>query len=119
MVELDKDGPEKERPVVGVKSLPQQSLANLFLHCLGEEMFCLDTTSLVPVSAIPFCELSHLFPRYFLGLLSSLHPCPVLRPSALVTDFLALSVPLILKCCPKMLGHRSRLLNAAVIPIYW
>lgn len=75
--------------------------------------------TLVSVSPIPFHELSCLVPGYFLGLLCSLHPCPVLHPSALATDFLVLSVPLILKCCPKMLGHRSGLLDAAVIPIYW
>lgn len=99
------------RPVVFL------SRALLTSFCFALEMFCLDTTSLVPVSPIPFHELSYLFPGYFLAFLSSLHP--VSHTPAFVIDFLTLSVPLILKCLPKMLGHRSRLLNAAVIPMHW
>lgn len=109
----------RKQQLLGSVVFLSRALLTSFCFALEKRDFCLDTTSLVLVSPLVFHDPSHLFPGYFLGLLISLHPCPVLHLSALVIDFLALSVPLVLKCCPKMLGHRSRLLNVAVIPMYW
>lgn len=110
--------PGKEQMLRGSVVLLGKALLTSFSFALETELFCLGTTSPLLVSPIPFHELSHLSPAYFPGLPSCLHPCPALHPSALVTDFLTLSVPLVLKCHPKRLGLRSGLLDAAGIPMY-
>ena len=97
----------KEQMLWGSVVHLSKALLTSFYFALKTELFCLGTTSPRPVSPIPFHDLSHLSPGYVLGLPSCLHPCPVLHPLAVVMDVLALSVHLVLKCCPKMLGPRS------------